>query len=544
MNKGISDDFFKNVKSSFKLYKDCRRELSEKIIENNRWFKSIQSEQSDDNMPIPSTGFLFNAIANKHADAMDNYPEPNILERTPEDSEEAKILTQIIPAQLEMNNFKHTYSRAWWYKLKNGAAAYGVFFNNKLNGGIGDIDITHIDLLNLYWEPYITDIQQSQYLFITAFDTKENLSRLYPDKKNQLEAEKDNDTTEIYSYNPSLSSEVYKDKLLVIDCYYKKPNPDGTTAVHLLKYCGDTVLSCSEEQDGEGLYRHGMYPVVIDPLFPDADSPVGFGIIDIVKNPQRYIDKLDYIISKNALMSGKIRYLIKDNGGVNENELADMGKDIIHVAGSVDDTNIRQFQTAPLDAFIFQHRIQKISELKEIAGNRDFQQGGTTGGVTAYGAIVALQQAGEKISRDMINEGYEAYRKIVYMMIELIRQFFTEPRSYRIDNGVDREYITYSNSNLEMQPLGQLFDGDDTVYRRPEFDVAVIPQKHNPYNKVSQNQLAIELYGLGIFNPDNIDQSLMMLELMQFDGKEKIAGKLKNIKESMTALSGLAPTQP
>ena len=87
-------------------------------------------------MPAPTTPYLFNAIANKHADAMDNYPAPNILERREEDRELAETFTRILPIQLDLCNFRNTYSRAWWYKLKNGAACYGVFFNPQLRGGL------------------------------------------------------------------------------------------------------------------------------------------------------------------------------------------------------------------------------------------------------------------------------------------------------------------------------------------------------------------------------------------------------------------------
>ena len=170
--------------------------------------------------------------------------------------------------------------------------------------------------------------------------------------------------------------DVLKDKSLIIDCYYKKQRGNRQT-VELIKF-----------------------PFVMDVLYPDEDSPVGFGLVDIIKNPQMYIDKMDAIISKNAMISGKTRFMIKDNGGLNEYELTDLSKDIIHVAGSVSDENIRELQAKPLHGFIIQHRRNKIDELKEISGNLEFQQGNVTGGVTAYSAIVALQQAGEKLSRD------------------------------------------------------------------------------------------------------------------------------------------------
>ena len=67
------------------------------------------------------------------------------------------------------------------------------------------------------------------------------------------------------------------------------------------------------------------------------------------------------------MISGKTRFMIKDNGGMNEYELTDLTKDVIHVAGSVGEENIRELQAKPLHSFIIQHRQNKIDELKEVS---------------------------------------------------------------------------------------------------------------------------------------------------------------------------------
>ena len=303
-----------------------------------------------------------------------------------------------------------------------------------------------------------------------------------------------------------------KDKTLIVDCYYKKQRGDVQT-VELIKFFDNVILDASEDRGETGLYDHGLYPFVMDVLYPDEDSPAGFGMVDIIKNPQMYIDKLDSIISKNAMISGKTRFMIKDNGGLNEYELSDLSKDIIHVAGSVNDDNIRELQTKPLHSFITQHRQNKIEELKEVSGNMDFQQGNTTGGVTAYSAIVALQQAGEKLSRDMIAESYEAYRDIIAICIELIRQFYDEPRSYRVNSSDgSSEYISFTGSEYPA-----------------EFDITVSAEKNNPYSRITQNQVLTDLWKMGLFRKETIAESILLLESMNLDGKEKLIEGLKKM---------------
>jgi hypothetical protein len=56
----------------------------------------------------------------------------------------------------------------------------------------------------------------------------------------------------------------------------------------------------------------------------------------------------------------------------------------------------------------------------------------------------------------------------------------------------------------------------------PIFDVSVSAEKQSPYSKMAQNELALQFYGAGFFNPQMTDQSLSCLSMMDFDGKEKV----------------------
>ena len=64
-------------------YKEGKANLEQKIVDNEQWYKQRHWEQMRDKKEDiqPSSAWLFNSIANKHADAMDNFPSPNILPR-------------------------------------------------------------------------------------------------------------------------------------------------------------------------------------------------------------------------------------------------------------------------------------------------------------------------------------------------------------------------------------------------------------------------------------------------------------------------------
>lgn len=522
----ISREFFEKAMERFSEYKEQKEGLQQRLQENNNWYKQqyagfINRKTGD---PEPSTGFIFSAIENKYADALDNYPVPNILERSGDDARTAEILSKILPVQLESSNFKDAYKKNWRRKLKHGTAAYGVFYNNRS----GEICINVIDLLNLYVDMNIEDIQESQFLFITNAIDNDILKHTYPEYSDIFTGDCDVETED--------GTVRIKDRTRVIDCYYKKPyeTEDGNLikAVHMMKIAGDTIIDSTEdsEDSDNGLYMHGMYPVVLDVLYPEDNSPFGFGIIDTIKNPQSYIDRLDALIIKNALISGKQRFIIRDNGGINEKEFADYGNDIIHSAGSVDDESIRPFQAQALPDFIMEHRSKKIEELKEIAGNRDFQQGGTSNGVTSGTAITILQESGEKLSRAMIDNSFDAYTRIVYLVIELMREFYSDEHIYRIiDENGGKRFERFSNKML-YRPVSNAI-GTHTDAEPINFDVEIVPQKQNPYSREAANNTLLSLWQAGVFAEANANSARALLECMSFNGREKLIKYLEERKE-------------
>jgi hypothetical protein len=226
------------------------------------------------------------------------------------------------------------------------------------------------------------------------------------------------------------------------------------------------------------------------------------------------------------LANARPRHFVRTDSEVKEEELADMTKDIVHVSGPLSADTVMPIQGKPLNDIYVQVVLNKIEELKETTGNRDVSTGGTTSGVTAGAAIAAMQEAGSKLSRDSNKGSYRAFRKVVLKVIERIRQFYDQPRVFRIlgEDGA-AEYVEYSNAGIKPQDQGSVM-GVDTGYRVPLFDVEVTAQKASPYSRMSQNELALQFYGAGFFNPQMADQALACLDMMDFDRKQAIMQKI------------------
>ena len=510
-------------------YKDGKRALEARIIADEQWYRlrhwqylrDRRREQGAD-VVEPTSAWLFNAIVSKHADAMDSFPEAVILPRSEQDEPDAKALSAIVPAVLEKTHFEQVWSDAWWYKLKHGCAAYGVFWDSAGSNGLGDVAVRQLDLLNLFWEPGITDIQASRNLFVCALMDNDDISAAWPDARPG-------------SCGVELAQYLYDDavdtssKSIVVDWYYKKPLPGGGTALHLVKFTGRDLLYASENDPAiaGGFYPHGQYPVVFDVLYPEAGTPCGFGMIAVSKDPQQYIDRLSGNLLEMSMKASTPRFWVKKGCGVNAQEFLDWSKPLVEVEGSIDEERLRQISLYNLDGQWVNMLQLKIDELKETSNSRDVTQGSVSGGVTAASAIAALQEASGKGSRDSTLAAYRAYSKIVNLCIELIRQFYDLPRSFRIVGELGMEqFVSYSNQGLQPQAQGMAF-GADMGMRLPVFDIKVSAQKKNVYTRVSQNELALQFFQMGFFNPSMTDQALACLDMMDFDGKDGVMQKIQ-----------------
>ena len=523
----VGKDEVAKAEELLKKYKAGKANLEARIIDNEQWYKVRHWEQiggsKNPGDPEPASAWLLNCILNKHADAMDNYPEPNVLPREEGDKGDAELLSNVLPVVLEQCEFEQTYSDMWWYKLKAGTGVLGVFWSPRKNNGLGDIEIRSLDMLNLFWEPGITDIQKSRNIFHVELVDREILEAKYPFLKGLLSSP----TMDIgkYVYDDTVDT---TDKAVVVDWYYKS-NINGKDVLHFCKFCNGEVLYASENDENmvNGFYDHGKYPFVFDTLFPVAGTPAGFGYIDVCKSPQMYIDKLDQVIIKHAVMGARPRFFVRGDGSINEQEYADWTKDFVHYSGSGDPReSIIPLEMPNLSEAYLTARALKVDELKETSGNRDFSQGGTSSGVTAASAIAALQEAGSKLSRDMIKSSYRSFAEVCYLALELMRQFYREDRWFRVvGKQGEMRFMAFNGQQIAGKPQGMDF-GMDMGYRMPIFDIKITSQKSSPFSTVVQNERAKELYGMGFFRPDLADQSLTALEMMDFEGIEAVREKV------------------
>ncbi len=546
--KPIGEEQARQAIDTLQKYRQGKSALEARVIASEDWWRMRSWQRIQKGNPEDdkwTSAWLFNVIMGKHADAIAAYPAPAIRPREPDDREEAAKLSSVLPVILEQNDFEEVYSDSQWTKLKQGTLIWHVKWDSSKLNGLGDISVQPVDILSFFWEPGVRDIQKSKNIFLTEMVDNDLLLAKYPELEGKL-----NSNTQLqqkYNTDDVIS---FDGKSMVVDWYYKKYQ-DGRQVLHFAKLVGDTVLQSTENDteqkydtltmpDGSivqqpvgrpmaetGLYDDGEYPFVVDALFPVEGSIAGYGYIDIGKSTQEQIDRMNQAIVKNAIMTTTPRWFKRSDGSVNEQEFADWTKPFVHVDGNLGQDSLVPIQVNMLNSNYIAILQNKIEELKWTTGNTDVNNGATNSGVTAASAIAALQEASGRSSKDSTKSAYRAYARMIRMVIERIRQFYDLPRQFRIvgQRGAE-QFVQYSNQGLQPQTLYGA-NGQPDGLRKPVFDIEVSAQKASEYTSMAQNELALQFFQLGFFNPQMVDQALATLDMMDFDGKDSIIQKIQ-----------------
>lgn len=519
-NERVGADRIRKLNIALSRYHAAKERIEQRAIDAEEWWK-LRNEimrrktgSGDVSGFEAKSGWLHNVIVAKHADLMEAYPECHFLPREPGDEQEARMLSSVVPVVLEQAGFEDCYSEVMWQKLKTGTGIYKVWWDAERNNGLGDIAIERVDILNLFWEPYIKDIQDSRYIFHTASIEREVLEEQHPELKGKLGG-----NTFVPRKFRTDGEGDSGDKVTIIDAWYKKQTENGKE-LHYIQYVGDTILY-SSENEGKPIYDHGMYPFVLDCLYPIEYNPSGYGFIDLGANIQEQLDTMQTAFLKNTIVGAVPRYFTRNDGSVNEQEFLDLNRPLVHVDGQLGTDSLRMVDYKSLGGNYINLRQYTIDELKQTTGNTEASNGNTPSGVTAASAIAALQEAAGKGSRDAIRTSYRAYTKVCSIVIELIRQFYDLPRQFRITGQTgDYSFANFSNEGIKLQSTGEVYGQE--MYRLPVFDIKVAPEKRTAYSRITQNELALQLFNNGFFNPQLTDQVLCALNMMDFDDKDKV----------------------
>lgn len=463
---------------------------------------------TDPNEPRPVTPILQSTIESIQADLMDLMPEAVIQPESSRDRRIAAIVEAVIKRNHDCSGYAVEYQKLVHDLLVGGYCVSEVGYDPQLNGNLGGAFIRTVDPRTIMFDPLCTDIQEGRAVIKFSLRSRQWLSAHYPKAAPYMKSD-------AFSFDAPKDDILHcnrADSLLLLEYWWRDYDPSSDSySVHMAQVAGGQLLANSQAIKPQGYFTHTLYPFVMTTLFARKGSALGFGVVDLFEKQQRYADKLDQIVLKNAFMASHNKLLVTEGSGFDSDDLADWSKQV-HRGESLN--GVSWFQTPPLPAYLLAY-ISKMREgIKEESGANDTSRGNTPKGVTAAGAITALQEVSTKRARMAATQLYEGYRQAVRMEIDTEREFnyFLRPITISIDG--KQEEVLFDSEQLNREdPLGTALP--------IEFFISVKAARYSRFVSQEHNELMLRLMQLGALNP------IGAVELMLFDGKEQVLNKMK-----------------
>lgn len=556
-----------------RIFRDGCREYHEKIRDNREIVRMKDPYQDtgkkhEGEPRMLQLQTLKSTFNNCVADQLDNMPEAALLPERPGLEEVAEDMSDVVRFVFNQNGYEELHRR----RVEDyfiGTALTQIVWDADMDGGKGNVAIDRWPIESFLWDPQEPDIQNARALIKVTWHPLSWFVAHYPDRAQYIGSEENEHD------NVGLNDELYRlsgdeDRAMLMEYWYRRYDAKKRRyTINVAFFAGGALL-----ENQTDVYKHGMYPFVMEPFNYIEGQPVGDGLIDQLAPMMRYVNRYAHYMDENARMSAKNRLLVRKNAQLDMEALADFDRNIIE-GQNIDDDSVRWFQSKPLNGMITQQMLQFQTDIKQDSGQSQWTRGETAGGVTAASAISALQEAGGKITREhtlMLNQGF---KKIVEQVLWLVCQFYTNRQEQMITgkDGKARE-VMMSASHLrgddappeEMPPeellvqMDQMLPGENGMpglgsmirdratkkakRRRknslapPPYTVQVQVSRRNPLRVQAQNELFIQAYTMAAQAGQQFPLK-MLFELLVVDGKDRIMPVLEEVDQQTQMLQQL-----
>jgi hypothetical protein len=432
---------------------------------------------------------LNSCIDNVIADQIDNMPEARMAPEREETAQSAEELTDVVSYILYHAGWPGKYQKIMEDAVVTGTGIAEVFWDDESEDGDGMVNVLHWHPEDFYPDPMYENIQDGRGIFKVTQTTVAWVEEHYPYAAGYVSG-----STEGTELERDLSEAPDGDvRTTLLEFWYKRYDAKKRkNRVHMAMLAGGALLFSTETGYGieggegeyrEGIYAHGMYPFTVFKYRDVFRTPFGTGLVHDYKDTQQAIDRYQKYIDDNARESSVQRHFIRRGSGVNTEDLANYNRTVIEWDGNDIREVMQTIQAAPLNNQVFQNMQYLVDTMKQDSGQNQFNRGEGGLGVTAAAGIVALQEAGGKITRWHTEAFKDAFREMVEQIIWVLSEYMPADRKLRIVGGWDN---TENMENRLIELSAPKFEGDEML--KPAYFVRVQVQKNNPMQNQAHNE--------------------------------------------------------
>ena len=476
------------VRRAYELFDFFRDKLREEHGEMEHARRMRRLQQEERSVTAPASNTLGSCIDNVIADQIDNMPEAVMVPEREETAQSAEEMSDVVSYVLYQAGWPRVYQTLMEDSTVTGTGIAQVFWDEDMESGDGMVNVMAWHPEDFYPDPMYENIQDGRGCFKVTHTTVAWVEEHYPQAKGHVRG----DRYAMEGLEALMDAPDGDEKTTLLEFWYKRYDAKKRkNRVHMAQMAGGALLYSTElnfgvEREGEyreGVYAHGEYPFIFFRYRDVWRKPFGSGLIHDYQETQNAIDRYIKYIDDNARQSSVQRIFIRKNSGVNPDDVADMRNTIIEWEGNDIREVMQTVQAAPLNGQVYQIMNYLVDSMKQDCGQNQFSRGEGGLGVTAAGAIQALQEAGGKITR-MHTEKYKfAFKELVEQILWVLSEYMEPGRKMRIVGGWD------SSGNMQNRLIELIAPGrEGDALPKPAYTVRVQVQRNNPLQIQADNQ--------------------------------------------------------
>jgi hypothetical protein len=472
---------------------------------------------------------------------------------------------------------------------------YGILkcYYNPDDSALGDVAVEVVDPRNFFCAPGYEDIWDSPMCGVKISKPISWIRTMYPETGKGVLP--DDPSAKVNDDDPKWTMDTKWAN--VYEVWLK----DDATEEYFTKEMVDakgnkTTEEVDKEEEGSDKEERSRYPfgrIIVftkDVLLDDRPSPYKHG-----KPP--YVAVYDYLVPHNLIGMGEGNQIEELNKSYNRNlQLLDnytryrcdpplfadsnSGVDIEELKKSIPSgggifafnamTSAKPLITGDvgmMDQVVFQFVGGIAKLIEEISGVTDITKGMTTKSQRQSATeISTLIESSYTRTRQRVRNFEWSVKRVLYLMIDIMQQFYTEPRNFSISQDNKVNYYTVGNSKAQAmtsqpQPgTGETPDEDEEImadYEKfiaewgevdeiyAEFDLEVQTNSTLPMDKQSLANLFLRLLEMAGGNPVTgmpmWEAALTALRIPQY---KKIIGKMQELFDAQQQSKGGPPGAP
>lgn len=586
--------------------------LAEKVFEKNKRHRSLYdqnwlsfyqmfrgkqwSEQRPSYRHAEVINFVFRTIQTLVPIQLDSRPRPDFLPQEPSDYELAVILAEAFEADWQKNNWQEQLLEVVYEGNFYGCGLSEVCVKKDGIGTLGPKKIVYesVDPFYCFPDPDARDVNKDCGSFVYAKPTEvSKLKKRYPDKAQYLKPDlmdllkgsktdfstfrfrspvdqkvvlEGSQSVDLIDKEKALEVTVWLSPEFCEDDYEEKENQvtdaDGNPVldeagqpksefVQIAKYPQGRKIVYSNGvllEDVPNPYADGMIPFQRYANYILPREFWGISEVEQLSGPQKIFNKIfSFALDVLTLMGNPI-WVVDTEAGVDPENL-------VNRPGLVVEKNkegeARREEGVQLQPYVMDLANQIAQWIDSLSGSQDVTRGVQPTGVTAMGAITALQESANTRIRQKARNLDAYLQQVGQAWLSRVFQYRTAPEIYRLTNqqGVEKYFRMHVEQGedgyrVTYQPYlenGQIDPEQQKVYEtRAKFDVRVSTGSQLPFNKAEK-----EAKLLALFDRQIIDQE-EVLKGSDYPNYEAVIARMQQAAQqaAMAQAQQQAPQQP